>query len=179
MKQGLVIFFIIFFSAIFQLAFFFDSFSSGLGPDIALLMVIFWTASEGFDKALGRNILAGLILDLAMFSIIGTHIASFVLVAFFVSFISKRFLVVTPGWRIFILAMTIVFGTLANNLFLNGLFFLANYFGRIGVGSVPIDFFSLIMLKAIFLNLLFSWPVYFILKKIKESNLLKRRINIA
>jgi rod shape-determining protein MreD len=174
----LMIFLIIFFSAIFQLAVFSNVFFWGLGPNILLLLVIFWTTQDGFEKALTRNIFAGFVLDLATFCAVGMNIVSFVLVAFFISFISKRFLVVVRGWRIFVLTATIIFSTLANNLFLNSLFLIANYFGKTAVGNVPIPFFSFMLVKEVGLNILFFPLVYFLVKKIEGLNLLATRTKI-
>jgi len=178
MSQKITIFFIIFFSAIFQLAVFPDSFFWGLGPNILLLLVIFWVIREGFERALFRNILAGLVLDLSTFYAVGTNIASFVLVAFLISFISKRFLVVVRNWRIFILTVTIIFATLANNLFLNALVYVVNYFGEAVIGSVPVPFFSSLLIKEIILNVLFFPPVYFFMEKIERSSLWQTRRKI-
>ncbi len=178
MLQKIIIFFIIFFSVILQLTVFTNIFFFGLGPNILLLLTIYWTTQAGFEKALARNISAGFAYDLATFCIIGTHIASFTLVAFFVGFISKRFLVVARNWRILILAITIIFGTLANNLFLNGLFEIGSYFGKNSIGSVPVSFFSSILAKEVILNILFFPLIYFLLKKIEHSNFFQVRKSI-
>ncbi|MFA5962352.1 MAG: rod shape-determining protein MreD [Parcubacteria group bacterium] len=178
MLQKLAICLIIFFSAILQTAVFSNSFFWGLGPDVMLLLVIVWTAREGFEKALFGNILAGFVQDLITFHPVGVHIVTYVLIAFFVSFISKRFLVVARNWRVFILIMMIIFGTLANNLFLSGLFLIENYFSRIAIGDVPVYFFSGTLLKAIILNSLFFPLVYFSMKKIESWEFLKTRSKI-
>ena len=112
-----IIFFSIFFSAILQLAVFPNVFFWNLGPNIMLLLVIFWTTQIGFERAFIRNILAGFILDLATFSIIGMNVASFIFLTFFISFISKRFLVAERNWRVFIFFITLIFATLINNFF--------------------------------------------------------------
>lgn len=178
MLQKIIIFFLIFFSAIFQLAVFPNVFFWGLGPNILLLLVIFWTTQVGFEGAWPKNILAGFMLDLGTFQLTGTNVASFVLVAFFIGFISKRFLVVARNWRIFILSVTIIFATLANNLFLNSLFLVAKYFGKAILDSAPLPFFSLMLAKEVALNLLFFPLVYFLLKKLERSNLLQVRKKI-
>jgi len=178
MLQKIIIILLIFFSAIFQLAVFPNVFFWGLGPNILLLLVIFWTTQEGFEGAFFKNILAGFTLDLGTFQLAGTNVAAFVLVAFFISFISKRFLVIARNWRIFILSVTIIFSTLANNLFLNSLFLVENYFGKAVVGSAPVPFFSVMLVKEIVLNILFFPLVYFFLKKLERSNLLQVRKKI-
>jgi rod shape-determining protein MreD len=178
MLQKITIFLIIFFAAILQLAVFPDMFFWGLGPNILLILVIFWVIQEGFEGALFQNILAGLTLDFATFSVVGTNIATFLLVAFLISFISKRFLVVARNWRIFILTITIIFATLANNLYLNGIFYLASYFGKTAIGNLPVPFFSFLLAKEIVLNVLFFPLIYFFLKKIAHSNLVQNRKQI-
>lgn len=175
MVKIITIFLIIFFSAIFQVVVFSNIFFWSLGPNILLLLVIFWTTQAGFEKALVKNIFAGLMLDLATFCSIGVNVASFSLVAFFISFISKRFLVIARNWRIFILTVTIIFSTLANNLFLNSLFLVADYFGKTAIGSAPIPFFSFILAKEVILNILFFPLVYFFMKRISSLNFLVTR----
>ncbi len=176
--QKLTIFLIVIMSAILQLAVFSNVFFWGLGPNIFLLLVIFWTTQEGFESAFSKNIFTGFVYDLILFCPIGMHIVSLTLVAFFVGFISKRFLVVARNWRIFILTMTIIFGTLANNIFLNGLFALENYFGRASIGNAPVSLFSLILAKEVVLNILFFPLIYFLLKRIGRSNFLQVRNKI-
>jgi len=178
MSRKIIIFFIILFSAIFQLAVLANVFFGGLGPNTLLLLVIFWVVREGFERALFKNILAGLVLDFATFHVIGANIAAFTFVAFFISFISKRFLVVARNWRIFILMMTIIFATLANNLFLNSFFGVADYFGITEIGSAPVPFFSFILIKEVGLNILFFPLIYFLMKKIENSNFLQARKKI-
>lgn len=178
MLQKFIIFLIIFFSAILQTAVFSNSFFWGVGPDIMLLLVILWTAREGFEKAFLGNILVGFVQDLITFHPVGVHIVSYVAIAFFVSFISKRFLVVARNRRMFILLMLIIFGTLANNLFLSGLFLIESYFKRTAIGDIPVYFFSVILLKAVILNSLFSPLIYFSLKKIENLEFLKTRNKI-
>jgi rod shape-determining protein MreD len=170
MSQKITIFLIIFFSAILQLAVFSNIFFWGLGPNILLLLIIFWVIQEGFEGAFFQNSLTGFALDLITFSVVGTNVATFLLVAFLISFISKRFLVVARNWRIFILTITIIFATLANNLCLNGIFYVASYFGKTAVGNLPVPFFSSLLAKEIFLNVLFFPLIYFFLKKITHSN---------
>lgn len=175
MLQKITIFLIIFFSAILQLAVFSNIFFWGLGPNILLLLVIFWVIRDGFEGTLFQDILAGFVLDLVTFSVVGTNVAAFLLVAFLISFISKRFLVVARNWRIFILTITIIFATLANNLCLNGISHLASYFGKTAIGNLPIPFFSSLLAKEIVLNVLFFPLIYFFLKKIAHSNLVQIR----
>lgn len=178
MVKIITIFLIIFFSAIFQVAVFSNVFFWGLGPNILLLLVIFWTTQAGFKKALAQNIFAGLMLDLATLCVVGMNVASFSLIAFFISFISKRFLVIARNWRIFVLTATIVFSTLANNLFLNSLFLVADYFGKTAIGSAPIPFFSFILVKEVILNILFFPLVYFLMKRSSSLNFLLPRAKI-
>jgi rod shape-determining protein MreD len=173
MSQKVATLLIIFFSAILQTAVFSNLFFWGLGPDILLLLVIFWTIQEGFEKALGKNILIGFIFDLITFYSVGTHIFSFVLVSFFVGLISRRFLVIAAGWRVFIVGITIIFCTWANSLFLNGLFSTAEYFNRANISDAPVHFFSGMLVKAAILNILFFPLVYFLLKSAGKVNFFK------
>ncbi len=179
MLQKTIIFSIIFLSAILQVAFLLNIFYWGIGPNILLLLVIFWTTQEGFESSMLKNISVGFIADLIFFSLVGMNVASFSLVAFLVGFISKRFLVVARNWRIFILAVTIILGTALNNLFLNGIFSVTEYFGRSANSTAPVSFFSIILAKEIVLNILFFPLVYFLLKKIQRSIFWQGRLAIG
>ncbi len=165
MPQKIIIFFIIFFAVISQSAFFSNVFFLGTGPNILLLLVIFWVSREGFEKALGKIILAGFILDLASFYPVGMNIFSFVAVAFLVSFFSKRFLAASSGWYLPVLFFLVILSTLANELILAGLFQLAGYFKSLSQINLIFPLAGFILLKKIFLNILFFPIVYFLLLK--------------
>ena len=165
MPQKIVIFFIILLAVILQSAVFSNVFFLGTGPNILLLLVIFWASREGFEKALGKIILAGFILDLASFHPVGMNIFSFVSVAFLVSFFSKRFLVASSSWYMPVLFFLIILSALANELLLAGLFQLAGYFKSLPQAGLIFPLAGSILLKKIFLDILFFPIVYFLMLK--------------
>lgn len=171
MSKKLIIFLIIVLACIFQVSVFPGVFSWNNGPDLLLLLVIYWTIKEGFEGTLGRNILVGVLADLVNFRPVGTYLAIFLLVSFLVSSVSKRFLIVAGIWRVFTLTATIIVATLAERFLLEAIFSIATYFNRSDIGTVPAPFLSLVSLEQIFLNLLFFPLVYFFLKKIERSQL--------
>lgn len=179
MLQKIIFFFIIFFAVVLQSAVFSNVFFLGTGPNIALLLIIFWVSREGFEKALGKIILAGFILDLASFHPVGMNIFSFIIVAFLVGFFSKRFLVSSSGWYAPVLFFLIVLGTLANELLLAGLFQLAGYFKSLPQVNLIFPLSGSIFAKKIFLNILFFPIIYLLLSKNEKflSLIARKRMN--
>lgn len=179
MPQKIIIFFIIFFAAVLQSAVFFNVFFMGTGPNILLLLIIFWVSREGFEKALKKVILAGFVLDLASFHPVGINVFSFVATAFLVNFFSRRFLVISSGWRMPVLFFLIILSTLANELLLEGMFQLAGYFKSLSQINLVFPLTGFILLKKIFLNILFFPVVYFLLLKNEKllSLLARKKMN--
>jgi rod shape-determining protein MreD len=83
-------------------------------PDIALIFVIIWTARSDFNSALKWAILGGLMMDLASFFQVGISIFSFVLIAFIVHSLSKRFLVPDFAWKFIVLIFIVFLATIVN-----------------------------------------------------------------
>ncbi|HAI74585.1 MAG TPA: rod shape-determining protein MreD [Candidatus Moranbacteria bacterium] len=165
MPQKVIIFLIIFFAVILQSAVFSNVFFLGTGPNILLLFVVFLVSREGFEKALGKIILAGFILDLASFYPVGMNVFSFAATAFLVSFFSKRFLTVSSGWHMPVLFFLVILSALANELLLAGLFQTAVYFKSLPQIDLIFSLTLSVLLKKIFLNILFFPVVYFLLLK--------------
>lgn len=176
MLQKVIIFSIILFAVVIQSAVFSNVFFLGTGPNILLLLVIFWVSREGFEKTLGKVILTGFILDLASFHPVGMNIFSFVVVAFLVSFFSKRFLAVSSGWHAPVLFLLIIFSVSVNELLLAGLFQLANYFKNLSQINLIFPLAGSVLAKKIFLDILFFPAVYFLmLKSEKFLSLIARK----
>lgn len=72
-------------------------FHYGYLPDLLMMLVLAWTIAYGFENSLWLAILAGFIYDLLSFMPTGTHVLIFVLMIYFVSFFSRRFLVDLKG----------------------------------------------------------------------------------
>lgn len=102
MFQKIVISFIVFFSAIVQVSVFPPLFPERAVPEAMLVLVIFWTIREGFEKSLLRTILTGLTMDVIGSGVVGVHIISMVIISFFISFLAKRYLVLDRFWRVLV-----------------------------------------------------------------------------
>lgn len=176
MLQKIIIFFIVFLAVVLQSALFSNVFFLGTGPNILLLLIIFWVTREGFEKSFIKIILAGFILDLASFHPVGMNVFSFITIAFLVSFFSKRFLVASSNWYMPVLFFLIILSVLANELLLAGLFQLTGYFKSLSQINLIFPLTGTVLWKKIFLNVLFFPAVYFLmLKSEKFLTLLARK----
>lgn len=97
MKKFFVRFLIIFSAIILQVSSVPLFFDSDWTVDIVLMMVLAWTLVEGFEDFLKWAVLAGLLYDLATFSPVGLSVMIFTILAYSVSFFSKRLSVEIGG----------------------------------------------------------------------------------
>lgn len=123
---------IIFLSVTVQTSFLPNFFAFGAVPDIALILIIIWTAKTDFNSVLKWAILAGAMVDLASYRPVGMNIFSYVVIAFAANSISKRFLIPQVGWRFFTLILMVFFGTLLNSFVL---FVLVKIFAGLNAAS--------------------------------------------
>lgn len=107
---------ILFIAVILQISFFPIFFKDGLAPDLALILIIIWTARFGFEKIWPWAVLAGAMLDITSFSLIGTNILSLAAIAFVINYLAKRFLVTHTAWKFLILGLFVILGTFLNEL---------------------------------------------------------------
>ena len=91
MFEKLVIFLVIFFAALFQLSLFPNLFFWGVGPNLMLILVIFWTTHEGFEGAFFKIIFTGFMFDIFSFQPVGVSIFIFTIIAFLADSFIKRF----------------------------------------------------------------------------------------
>jgi rod shape-determining protein MreD len=87
-------------------------------PQIALMAVIAATIIFGFHEILPWVIIGGLLLDLASFSIIGQSVIVFVLLSYFVSFFSRRFLVENKTWGTLVMLSFVAVATIFQRFFI-------------------------------------------------------------
>ncbi|EKE10907.1 MAG: hypothetical protein ACD_15C00179G0006 [uncultured bacterium] len=112
--QNSIIGIIIFFLALMQASFLPNIFPLYFVPDVVLIFVIIWTARSDFNSALKWAVLGGLVIDLISFFPIGISIFSFVLIAFMVNSLSKRFLVPDFAWKFIVLFFIVFLATIVN-----------------------------------------------------------------
>ena len=116
MNKNISIFLIIFFSVLLQVSFFPNIIPRQIFPDIALIIILFWTVERGFEETWKWTILTGLMIDLAYFWPIGASVFSFVFTAYVINSLTKRFLVNQTIFRFLILVAFIIFGTILNDM---------------------------------------------------------------
>jgi rod shape-determining protein MreD len=63
----------------------------GIAGDAVAMAVLAFSILDGFSAFLGWAIFAGIMYDLASYSLVGTHVFIFLLIVYFVSFFSRRF----------------------------------------------------------------------------------------
>jgi rod shape-determining protein MreD len=169
MERKIVRLIIILLAVIIQISFLPAIFSAFQVPQIVLMLVIAWTIIAGFRNILPWIIMAGFFLDLLSFKTIGLSITVFVLVAYFVSFFSRRFLVESRGWGALVMAFFIFFSTVFyyffNNFFAN-LLLSANLLTS-GFWKSFI-FFQKDVAAQIFFNLLLFFACFFLLSRIEN-----------
>lgn len=179
MLDKAIIFFVVFFIAILQIAIFSNLFFLGVGPNVMLLLIIFWTVHEGFEDALPKIILAGLILDLVSFYPIGLSVLIFSLISFLGNSFAKRFLVTARNWRMIVLASLVVISTLINKVGLLILFKLFAYFKPDEANNIIFSTNGAMLIKEILLNVSFFFLISFPLMKIEKFlNLRKNKKNL-
>jgi rod shape-determining protein MreD len=152
MYQNIFIFIIILFSILLQTAFFPNLIPFDVFPDVALIVILFWTIQSGFEETWKWATMAGLIVDLAYFLPVGTSIFSFVLVAYIINFLAKRFLVSGTVFRFFILASLVIFGTFLNEIFIYAIMAL--------VGKDIIAGNSLLLMNNFLLKILYNFIIF-------------------
>lgn len=147
-------FLLTFFAGVLQFSVLPNFFPTGAVPEITLLLIIFWTAQDGFEKTWPKAVFAGIITDLFHFFPIGVSVMAFSAVSYGVSFLSKRFLISRKNLGFFVMLVFVVAGSLLNSLILG--IFLKTY--RI----FNFEDINFLMQKTLFNVLLFViiyWPL--------------------
>lgn len=131
-------------------------------PSIIVALVIVWTIYVGFAGILPWIIILGLTLDIASFQPIGISVILFVLISYFVSFFSRRFLVEHRVWG----SIVAVFFIIAATFFYYFTGVLVAGFGNFSIGESLLFWRTLAV--QITVNVALFLAIYFPLKKIEE-----------
>lgn len=107
--------FILFLLVILQVSFLPNFFDSRIIPDLALIVLIFFTTRKGFGEIWLKAVTAGLILDFFSFYPLGVNVIALLLVVLITSFLTSRFLAAHSIGRLLILILLIIIGTLIND----------------------------------------------------------------
>jgi rod shape-determining protein MreD len=86
------------------------------GPNLFLLLVVYRAVTNGFVGTWRYAVLAGAILDLLLWSPLGTHVLIFALVSAAAGSLAKRFLVVHQPWNLLALVGIVALASLASDL---------------------------------------------------------------
>ncbi|HBP00621.1 MAG TPA: rod shape-determining protein MreD [Candidatus Moranbacteria bacterium] len=140
-------------------------------PDVVLMLVLAWTLLDGFDSLLPWAVFAGILYDLATFSPLGSHVIIFALVAYGVSFFSKRFSADARGGGIFLMVFFVISSTLGSRWLLS--------FHGAGFDFFRRDFsdlwnFSKMFFFASFCNLLIFAILFLFVGKVEKFFYLKK-----
>ncbi len=135
-------------------------------PQAALMLIIVWTAREGFIRMLPWTIAAGFLLDLISYAPIGTAVIFFIATSYAADFFSRRFPVERENWGAAAAFFFIIFITVARRLFLPLNFFIAGEFPQTASGLLV---FSRHLFSETMLNCLLFFLLLFIFKKKNEQ----------
>lgn len=143
----------------FQLSAVSPFFYPGPVPDIMLMLVVAWTMVVGFENIWMWIVGGALIFDLASFNPAGTSMILFIAVSYFISFVSRRFLVEHRGWGIAITFSFIILATSAS-LIIGGY--------PDGYGAETVWELVAYLQKVIIVNTLFFLVLFWVLKRVEE-----------
>lgn len=164
MLYNLIILFIIFVFSLGQVSFSGGIFLPGIFPDLMLVLSIFWVIYFGWQRKIGWIILAGLFLDLATGGPLGKNIFILVFIAYAISYISLKLLMLGESSKFFLTMAFIAGGTLVSEIIGRSLTLI--------MSSNGFDFTLLaegeIFLKIIF-NLVFFMLIYFPIIKLEKT----------
>ena len=159
-----IIFLLILLAVVLQFSILPEIYFKGAVPNLALVLVVFWVAQEGFEGAFSKVLVLGLLFDILAFRTVGITIICFILVAFGVSSFSKRFLVAHKTWRLSMLLVMVFFATIFNNILFSFLTNIESYLRSLNLPySLPIFNVSTVLEAVI--NGIILILVYYPLKK--------------
>jgi len=115
MAKKISIFFVLFILVILQVSFLPNFFDSRIIPDPALIVLIFFTTRKGFGEIWLKAVTAGLILDFFSFYPLGVNVIALLLAVLVTGFLTRRFSSAHSFWKLFILILLIIIGTLIND----------------------------------------------------------------
>jgi rod shape-determining protein MreD len=167
MQSKLIRLGIIFLAILIQISFLPVLFSANEVPNIILLLVISWAVIMGFDNILIWAIIIGVAADLIFFRAVGTSVIFFIVIAYSISFVSRRFLVENKNLGFLIIAFFIVFSTIFYgflNIFINSRL-IENFRGSFGTQLILLQKSILIQIA---FNLLLFPLCYFPLVRLEK-----------
>jgi rod shape-determining protein MreD len=138
-------------------------------PQLILVFIIAWTILVGFREVLPWTILMGFLYDILFYNRVGIEVIFLVLIIYFVSFFSRRFLVENKSWGIFIMMLFVVAATFMHRLFS----FFLHKIGTNPPNSAARDvMFNNISLELLF-NIILFFVCFWMIKKYKFLQLNK------
>jgi len=166
MNKKLLTIIFLFLLVVFQSSVFSNFFSIGRIPNLALIVIIFWSTRMGFKKTWKYAFGAGIFSDIFYFYPLGVNVFSFLLISFISNFLAKRFLTVNLLRKFFILILIVggVFLYDLLNLFSMEIFAFWNKMEKISFNIISIS-----ELWKIFWSLLVFFIFYFPLKKFEKT----------
>lgn len=168
MFQKSILFVVIFLAVLSQASFFPNILPAGMTPDIVLILIIIWTAWEGFEKVLWRSIFSGLILDMIYSWPTGVSIISLIVISYLIDYLAKRFLVFQKAWRLLVIILFIILGTLFNLAIITILIKSFSFLKHEQISYPVISSPGFVTLK-ILSNLIIAAVVYWPLRKIEKT----------
>ncbi len=146
-KILLVIIFILL--AVMQVSLFPNLLPYQITPDLVLIVIIIWVAKQGLKKVWLWSIIAGFILDIFTFRLIGINILALFIIACGVGSLAKRFLTAQKTTAFLVILGFVEVGTIVN-------FFLLNIF------TLKNSFFSLNnFLESLFNPTILAWKLLY------------------
>lgn len=109
--------FIIVLFVLFQYSFLNLLFPKDIVPSVISVFVVSYVAILGFEKSWKWVVVLGVLVDLFTFSVVGKNVIIFVLLAYLVSLISRRFLLEKHEWRMLVIFFIVFFVTIFYNTF--------------------------------------------------------------
>jgi rod shape-determining protein MreD len=135
-------------------------------PDLALIVLVFFSTRRGFSEVWGMALVAGFLMDIFSFFPLGINTFSFLLVVLAASFLAQRFLVTYSTWRFLTLILLVIAGTALNDFIIVTLMKIFLSLRNAVETGYPL-FYSDFWLK-IFNNVLVFILIYWPLKKFEN-----------
>jgi rod shape-determining protein MreD len=167
MFRKVILFLILIILAAAQISFFPHFFYRNISPDILLLVIVIWSARNGFEKIWIWAIISGLVLDALLLDAPGANALSFLLAAYLSGFLVRRYLTSQRTPAFFMALGLSVFGVIINYLILSLLIVLPAYFFKSSSFQIePGFFFGNLGLKIVY-NLILFLFVYSLARKME------------
>lgn len=156
MRKKILALILIFLIVIIQVSFLANLFPRHIAPNIILVLIVIWSAKEGFGKSWPWAMTAGFTLDILSLGIIGFNIISFFLISLQTDYFAKKFLVAYKTADFFVIMILVALGTVVNEFITISLFQITKFF------SMPKTMMSFKMFQTtnFFLQLLYNIIIF-------------------